>query len=367
MKLVEGTHYSRRLDQPSTVNFKTREYVDCLLCSAPSDSDDETVINNGRSAKHARQGIRLDALMHHYKAKHKDVFPAAGRSLLDMGFTLTNAGEVAEAAEATPTRLESDIMDDEVDEESARQEPAAQTQQPPPRSAAGPPIPTAIAINDIQSGQLFWRTLTSQVDTVIKANFTAQVIPSAHTIAMEVIKRGQESNVDEHGVGVSRERWIDHSTVPDMVRDSGMAYRATDDGGREVYCPVCLKYRAGDGHEVLNVPGRLSVARKSIARHLATQRHKQALAEEQREVTRGERRRKVGLNIARTALQTLREGASYVQFEHKLQSLHLAGVDIGSINHSREFIRGFVDSMTSVMDQRASDHVYSIEPVTGQK
>ncbi len=111
-----------------------------------------------------------------------------------MGFTLTTAGEAAEASEATPARLESDIMDDEVDEESARQEPAAQTHQPPPRSEAGPPIPIAIAINDSQSGQLFWRTLTSQVDTVIKANCTAQVIPSAHTIAMEVIKRGQESN-----------------------------------------------------------------------------------------------------------------------------------------------------------------------------
>jgi hypothetical protein len=152
-----------------------------------------------------------------------------------------------------------------------------------------------------------------------------------------------------------------------MVRDSGMAYRATDNGGREVYCPVCLKYIVGDGHEVLNVPERLSVARKSIARHMATQRHKQALAEEQREVTRGERRRRVGLNIARTALQTLREGASYVQFEHKLQSLHLAGVDIGSLNHSREFIRHFAESITAVMDWRISEHVRAIDPVTGWK
>ncbi len=55
----------------------------------------------------------------------------------------------------------------------------------------------AIAINESQSGQLFWRTLTSQVDTIIKASCTAQVIPLAHTIAMEVIKRGQESNVED--------------------------------------------------------------------------------------------------------------------------------------------------------------------------
>ena len=97
------------------------------------------------------------------------------------------------------------------------------------------------------------------MDTTIKANRTAHVIPSAHTIAMEVIRHGQEINVEEHGVGVSRERWTDHTTLLDVVRDSSLAYRATDDEGREVYCPVCLKYRAGDGHEVVNVSGRLFV------------------------------------------------------------------------------------------------------------
>ncbi len=85
-----------------------------------------------------------------------------------------------------------------------------------------------------------------------------------------------------------------------------------------MYCPVCLKYRAGDGYEVVNVSGRLRVTRKSIERHMATQRHKPALDEEQREAKRETRRHRVGLNIARTTLQTLREGGSYVQFEHKL-------------------------------------------------
>jgi hypothetical protein len=56
-----------------------------------------------------------------------------------------------------------------------------------------------------------------------------------------------------------------------------------------------------------------------------------------------------------------------VQFEHKLQSLHLADVDIGSLNHSRKFILGFVESMTAVMDKRISDHVRAIDPVTGRK
>jgi len=78
------------------------------------------------------------------------------------------------------------------------------------------------------------------------------------------------------------------------------------------------------------------------------------------------RRRRVGLNIVRTALQTLREGASYVQFEHKLQSLHLIGVDIGSMHHSREFFRGFVESRTVVMDKRVREHVRAIDPIKGR-
>ena len=79
------------------------------------------------------------------------------------------------------------------------------------------------------------------MDTVIKANCTAQVIPSAHAIAMEVLRQQKESNDEEHGAGVSRERWMEHTTLPDMVRDSGLSFRGTDGEEREVYCSVCLK------------------------------------------------------------------------------------------------------------------------------
>ena len=57
------------------------------------------------------------------------------------------------------------------------------------------------------------------------------------------------------------------------------------------------------------------------------------------------RRQQVGLNVARTALQTVREGTSYVHFEHKLQALYLVGVDIGTMSHSRDFCRHFVETM----------------------
>jgi len=44
-----------------------------------------------------------------------------------------------------------------------------------------------------------------------------------------------------------------------------------DNEGREVYCPMCLKYRAGDGsNEVVSVAGCLTLTRKLIGWHRAT-------------------------------------------------------------------------------------------------
>jgi hypothetical protein len=42
-------------------------------------------------------------------------------------------------------------------------------------------------------------------------------------------------------------------------------------------------------------------------------------------------------------------------------------VDIGSLNHSRAFIRGFVESITHVMDISISEHVRAVHTVIGRK
>jgi hypothetical protein len=91
------------------------------------------------------------------------------------------------------------------------------------------------------------------MDIVINANCTSQVIPSAKATASEVLRQQHQQHVDEHGTSVSRERWMEHVTVPDMIRDYSLAYRDTDVEGRQVYCPVCPKYRAGDGSEIVNM------------------------------------------------------------------------------------------------------------------
>ena len=79
------------------------------------------------------------------------------------------------------------------------------------------------------------------------------------------------------------------------------------------------------------------------------------------------RRTRVGLIFGRAALQTLWEGFSYLQIEEKLLSLHLFGLDIGSMNNSVKFIEVFVDSMASVMDTGIRDHIYAIDKFIGRK
>ncbi len=71
----------------------------------------------------------------------------------------------------------------------------------------------------------------------------------------------------------------------------------------------------------------------------------------------------MGLTVGRTTLHTLREGCSYIQFEEKLLSHHLAGLNIGSMNNSVNFIEGFVENMEAVTDRRIREQIHAIDTV----
>ena len=109
MKLLEGTHLRRRLDQPSPIPSKL--FVDCLFIKVPSDSDDEHVLRATFTRMQAKHGIRMDKLKTQYKRKHKGEMPSEGMSLLDLGFTLvarredaaiSSDGELENEESATP-------------------------------------------------------------------------------------------------------------------------------------------------------------------------------------------------------------------------------------------------------------------------
>jgi len=145
---MKGTHYNRREEQPSSANFRTREYVDCLLCGVPSDSDDEPPTRNRSSKLQAKKGIRLDTLMRHYKKKHKDVFHVEGMNLLDMGFSITRAIESSEANGDVHITSEAEMEDaSEFSIDTETETITSRTEQTPVRLGVSLPIPPATAQN----------------------------------------------------------------------------------------------------------------------------------------------------------------------------------------------------------------------------
>ncbi len=152
-------------------------------------------------------------------------------------------------------------------------------------------------------GHEFWRSLTRSVDSVIKSNSTAQVIPSAEAIAAEVLRQQKQRRIEQQGTGVSRENWLQHTVEADMVRDAGLAYREIDGLDREIICPACRDYGRGNVVDTFfYINQRLKNLRKGIQRHFASDAHKKAMTEQDKERTRQLRRSRVGLTIARTTL-----------------------------------------------------------------
>jgi len=184
---------------------------------------------------------------------------------------------------------------------------------------------------------------------------------------VEVVRTQEEHRLQRHGTCFIRELWREHRIQADVVRESGMTFRETDDTGREMHCPVCFQYRDGTSDITFSVKQRLPELKLSMVRHLESNRHKQELKEQERALLWVVRRNRVGLTIARTALQTLRAGCSYLQFKQKLLDLHLSGLDIGSLNHSKEFIRMFVKSMRATLDRLINDHLQTMYVIAGRK
>ena len=184
--------------------MQTISELPIYICDTSSypDDEDHVVERPGRN-KRCKGVMRLDKLLIHIKAKHPESIPAKGRSLLQMGFT--------RATPAPPTDLpdevdgdgnESDETDDEGDTDGTPLVAASDAARR--RSAAAQGQPDA-AESIASLGQEFWRSIIRVMDSVIKSNSTAQVIPSAEAIATEVLRQQRDNAIEQHGTGVSRE------------------------------------------------------------------------------------------------------------------------------------------------------------------
>ena len=126
---------------------------------------------------------------------------------------------------------------------------------------------------------------------------------------------------------------------------------------------VCLVCEGHSAHPVnkwtFKGTQRFANLKHSVKSHFTgiDNAHSQALRNRERERRRLRDQKKIGMNVARAALQTVREAGSYSQFPNKLLDLHLSGVLIGSKNHSREFIRNFIESMYTVVTDRIGTYL----------
>jgi hypothetical protein len=141
--------------------------------------------------------------MKHSKVQHRKEPHNEGRILFYYpGFSRAGAGP-----ETVVTTLPRSPNSELEPMESAKPQTAAtRHEQQPQRQAAAADIPFATAEIGRYMGQTYWRAFAMEMDTFIKANCTAQVIPSAQTIAEEVLRPQQVKQVEEYGTCVSRER-----------------------------------------------------------------------------------------------------------------------------------------------------------------
>jgi hypothetical protein len=93
MKAMEGTHYMRRHEQPTHAPHKSKEVVDCLLCSEPGDDDIAQLGHVARKrSRPIGQNIHLDRFHVHLKAHHPDACRYGDMSLFELGFTRRELG-----------------------------------------------------------------------------------------------------------------------------------------------------------------------------------------------------------------------------------------------------------------------------------
>lgn len=107
-----------------------------------------------------------------------------------------------------------------------------------------------------------------------------------------------------------------------------------------------------------------------IIEHIDSQTHRNAqLAREEasaEQKKKSDRNMKVGMVLARTAYKIVKLGQSYANFETEVSLLHMNGVDVGDINHSRKFASQIVSAIFDVAVTKVKQVIRSELPTTGR-
>jgi len=87
----------------------------------------------------------------------------------------------------------------------------------------------------------------------------------------------------------------------------------------------------------------------TVKGHLSSAAHKLAADAAAAEAEAAKAQRNVGLNVARIAYKTIREGDSHVRFEREVSAINLMGLNLGEKNQHRSFVSSFAESAEAVL------------------
>ena len=144
-----------------------------------------------------------------------------------------------------------------------------------------------------------------------------------------------------------------------------------EEGETVAVCPKCTKYigrqyamslRGKNTGEFLQ-PRRL---KQNFIGHLESTTHSDACTTEADREREAEKNVKIGQNLTRLVMQTIREAGSYQSFERKVFDFYEMGGRVGHFSHSCKFIAGMVKAMHAVVIETMVKWLHAVDPLTGK-
>ena len=154
-----------------------------------------------------------------------------------------------------------------------------------------------------------------------------------------------------------------HTTVEQLMEACGFE-KIEHEGEEFAKCPKCTRYKEKEVR--LKIGNRIHKVKKNWQDHLRSQAHKDACALEGELAKVEERRKKIGMNLARLVVQMVREAGSYQSFEKKVVDFEQMGGYVGRFNHSCKFAAKMVGAMYEVTIELLIEFIHSADPDTGR-
>ena len=186
---------------------------------------------------------------------------------------------------------------------------------------------------------------SASASLVTTALASLPAVVTAAIIAAHEKQLAAKSRADRQARFAAATSRIQGATVKEIAEKNNLTL---GEMGAQLACVPCVR----NGNHTLKAAGLfqcldrpLPIVRQVLARHFDSAGHKRCVAIVAQEEAQRKLQHKTAEAIGRAAYNVFKEGCSYYSFERNLLLLDLSGVNIGTLNHSREFISSFLDPL----------------------